>query len=443
MFGRRVANQWVRMLAIPCLVVVRASAAAAQPPDQHPSEHIAGEMQMSMPAQPQDRQGSGTAWLPDDTPMYALHSTQGPWALMGHGSVFLQYLYESGDRGDNQLGSVNWLMGMARRDAGRGRLTLRSMLSLEPWTIRGCGYPDLLASGEQCGGEQIHDHQHPHDLFMELSALYDAPLAGALRWQIYGGPAGEPAIGPVAFTHRPSGQANPVAPISHHWLDSTHVSFGVVTGGVYTARWKVEGSIFNGREPDEHRTDFDFGALDSFAGRAWFTPTSQWALQVSAAKLTGAEQAEGASPRIDVTRVTGSATYHRLLGVAGLSATTIAWGHNTESGHGSNALLAETSLTLHDRDVWFGRFEAVGKTAHDLGVSESLDTFAVAKLQGGYTRYLKAWKGLQPGAGAAISAAFVPQSLEPYYGRRVNPGAAIFLTLRPAAMPMMMMQMGK
>jgi hypothetical protein len=397
---------------------------------------MASGMQMPMSPQPQDRDGSGTAWLPDDTPMYALHSQRGPWTLMAHGNLFLQFLYESGNRGANQVGSINWLMGMARRQAGRGRLTLRIMASFEPWTIGGCGYPDLLASGEQCGGQRIHDRQHPHDLFMEVAALYDAPLRGTLRWQMYGGAAGDPAIGPVAFSHRLSALGNPIAPISHHWLDSTHVSFGVVTSGLYTARWKLEGSIFNGREPDEYRTDFDFGPLDSYSGRLWLTPTPRWALQVSAAKLTGAEQGDGASPRIDVTRVTASATYHRLLRDNGLCATTIAWGHNEESGHGSNALVAETSLALHDRDVLFGRFEAVGKTAHDLGVDESLDTFAVAKLQGGYTRYFRTWRGLRPGAGVAASAAFVPQGLESIYGRRVNPGAAVFLTLRPAAMTM-------
>jgi len=431
------------------LVVVGVPAALAQPPDQTPQTQMPQtqmpkmqmpEMQMHMmPPQPQDREGSGTAWLPDDTPMYALHGSHGPWTFMVHGSAFFQYLSESGDRGSDQLGSINWLMGMARRSAGRGRVTFRGMLSLEPWTIRECGYPNLLASGEQCNGEQIHDRQHPHDLFMELSALYDAPLAGSMRWQIYGAAAGEPALGPVAFSHRPSAMANPIAPITHHWLDSTHISFGVITAGIYNARWKAEASVFNGREPDEYRKDFDFGALDSFSGRVSLTPTSRWALQVSAAKLTQAEQGEGTAPRIDVTRVTASAAYHRLLGGDGLSATTIAWGFNEESGHGSNALLAETSLTLHDRDVWFGRFEAVGKTAHDLGVDESFERFAVAKLQGGYARYFTTWKGLKPGAGAALSLGFVPGSLQAVYGRRVNPGGAVFLTLRPAAMPMMHM----
>ncbi|HXI31503.1 MAG TPA: hypothetical protein VNG89_23860, partial [Vicinamibacterales bacterium] len=158
-----------------------------QPP--HDMQHMDHDHAMSM--QPA-RDGSGTSWLPDDTPMYAVHREAAGWMLMAHGSAFLQYLDDTGERGNAQAGSINWLMGMADRSAGGGHLGLRGMMSLEPWTIRGCGYPDLLASGERCDGAAIHDRQHPHDLFMELAATYDHPLAGGLRWQLYGGPVGEP-----------------------------------------------------------------------------------------------------------------------------------------------------------------------------------------------------------------------------------------------------------
>jgi YHS domain-containing protein len=380
------------------------------------------------------RAGSGTAWLPDTTPMYAMHWQRGAWQLMAHGNAFVQFLHESGDRGEDQFGSINWMMGMAQRNLGNGRVMLRGMFSAEPWTIRGCGYPDLLASGEVCNRQTIHDRQHPHDLLMEISADYDAPLKGPVRWQVYGGPAGEPALGPVAYPHRVSAMPNPLAPISHHWLDSTHITFGVATAGVYAGRWKAETSVFNGREPDEERTDFDFGALDSFSGRLWFLPTPELALQVSAGKLTEAEASENGGPRVDVTRATASATYHSAFRENSLWATTIAWGRNEESGHSSNALLIETNLTFHDRDTWFGRMEAAIKTAHDLAVAESAHDFTVAKLQGGYTRYFRAWRGLKPGVGGSVSAGFVPKDLEPAYGSPVNVGFGVFLTLRPAEM---------
>src|SRR5262245_21253543 len=313
------------------------------------------------------REGSGTSWRPDSSPMYMVHRQKGPWLLTAHENAFLQYLHEWSDRGDHQTGSINWLMGMADRTAGRGHLSLRGMVSVEPWTIRGCGYPDLLASGELCDGEKIHDRQHPHDFFMEISAEYDGPLGGATRWQLYGGPAAEPALGPVAYPHRVSAMPNPLAPIAHHWLDSTHVAFGVLTGGVYGRQWKVETSAFNGREPDEHRKDLDFGALDSVSARFSFMPARSVALQVSGGHLKEAEIGEGNGPRVDVNRITASATVHRVTRNL-VSASTIGWGRNAEGGHDTHALLIETSLILADRHAWFGRLEAVQKTPHDLDV---------------------------------------------------------------------------
>lgn len=379
------------------------------------------------------RDASGTSWLPDASPMYGIHQTAGAWQLMFHGNAFAQFLYESGDRGNEQAGSINWVMAMARRPLGGGRFGLRGMFSLEPLTIPGCGYPDLLATGEVCDGEAIHDRQHPHDLFMELAAEYDRPLSGTLRWQVYGGFAGEPALGPVAYPHRISAMPNPLAPISHHWLDATHITFGVLTAGIYNSRWKAEGSVFNGREPDEHRWDIDLAPLDSFAGRLWFAPSSALMLQVSAGHLTEAEPSHDAIGRTDVNRVTASATYHQQSRPGRLWASTIAWGLNSEDGEASNALLFESTLTLDERHAWFGRFEVAGKSAHDLDVHDSDDTFIVAKLHAGYVRYLKPWRGLNPGFGGGLSAGIVPGSLEATYGSRVNFGFAVFATLRPRA----------
>ena len=419
--------------ALPVRAQSSSQAATSEEPQHAASapvqEHEGPDMQMA-------REGSGTAWLPDTTPMYALHWQRGAWQFMAHENAFVQFLHESGPRGADQFGSINWIMGMAQRNVGKGRLMFRGMFSAEPWTIRGCGYPDLLASGEQCGGQKIHDRQHPHDLLMEISAEYDAPLKGSTRWQVYGGPAGEPALGPVAYPHRVSALPNPLAPISHHWLDSTHITFGLITAGIYANRWKAEASVFNGREPDDKRTNLDFGALDSFSGRLWFLPTSKLALQVSEGKLTEAEASESGGPRIDVTRATASATYHSAFRQNSIWATTIGWGRNEESGHSSNALLLETALTFDDRHTWFGRFEVASKTAHDLAVAESVDAFTVAKLQGGYTRYFSAWQGFKPGVGASVSAGFVPKSLEAAYGSGVNAGFGMFVTLRPAAMMM-------
>lgn len=405
----------------------------SQPADQgasgHDMEHMDMQHEHGMDMSSQ-RQGSGTSWLPDETPMFAVHRQSGSWMLMAHGNAFLQYLRESGERGSDQAGSINWLMGMADRQLAGGHFGLRGMVSLEPWTIRGCGYPDLLASGEICDGEAIHDRQHPHDLFMELAATYDRPLVNGVHVQIYGGPAGEPALGPTAFPHRLSALPSPIAPITHHWLDATHITYGVVTAGVYGVKWKAEGSAFNGREPDAQRTDFDFAAMDSWSGRLWFAPTPRWSLQVSSGQLTEAEAGHVGGPRIDLVRTTASATYHRVTGTR-LWATTLAWGRNSEDGgDATNAVLAETSLSVDDRDTWFGRAEISGKSGHDLDLP-SHDIYAVSKLAVGYTRYMSPWQGLQPGVGVGLSAGIVPGSIEAVYGRRVNMGVAVYLTLRP------------
>jgi hypothetical protein len=426
----------VRDLSISIGIVLGVAAGARAQVVDH-SQHQPPPAAATVVDLPHQREGSGTSWLPDESPMYAVHGEYNGWELMAHGSLFLQYLHETGDRGDEQLGSVNWAMGMARRPIGDGRLALRAMLSLEPLTIGGCGYPDLLASGELCDGAPIVDRQHPHDLFMELGAQYDRPLTPTLGLQLYGSLAGEPALGPVAFPHRISAMPNPLAPLSHHWLDATHIAYGVATGGVYTHHWKIEGSIFNGREPDDERYDFDFGALDSFSGRIWFMPTARWALQLSAGHLAEAEEAHETDTRVDVDRVTASATYHHpFRGGASIWASTVGWGRNTEEGESTNFFIAETNLTFDEQDTYFGRLEVGGKSAHDLDVHDVDDVFTVAKLQAGYVRYFEPWGSLKPGIGGSLAMSLVPTALDAVYGQRATFGFGVFLTLRPASMSM-------
>ena len=236
------------------------------------------------------------------------------------------------------------------------------MVSLEPATIGGCGYPDLLATGEVCDGDSIHDRQHPHDFLMELALDYERPLEGmATRWQLYAGLAGEPALGPAAYPHRLSAMPNPVAPIGHHWLDATHITYGVVTAGIGGARWKAEASVFNGREPDEHRWDLDLAAMDSFAMRLWLAPSSAVALQVSAGHLREGEAEIGAETRIDVDRVTASATYHRQLRRAAIWPRRSAGDATKEQAEVTHAVLLEANLTRNDRHAFFARLETVGQ----------------------------------------------------------------------------------
>ncbi len=370
----------------------------------------------------------------------------GGWDVMIDGNVFVQYLYEAtvghrtGGASRHQVSSANWGMLMARRRAGAGRLGLRAMLSAEPWTVADCGFLNLLATGEVCQGDTIHDRQHPHDLLMELAADYDRPIGRSVRWQLYGGLSGEPALGPVPFPHRPSAAPNPIAPISHHWLDSTHVTFGLITTGVSGERWKAEMSVFNGREPDSARADLDLAPLDSVSGRVWFLPTEHLALQISSGYLHEAEPPLGSQPATSLGRTTASATYHRLVHGFNLWATTVAYGVNSGpeivAGEAfdmtTHAVLAESAITLGDRHTWFGRLEVVGKPAESLHAHEyPTQVLTVGKLEAGYVRSLPAWRHVVAAFGAAGSASLVPPELVPRYGNRVVPGIGVFLTLRP------------
>jgi hypothetical protein len=314
------------------------------------------------------------------------------------------------------------------------------MISLEPWTVPGCGALNYFQTGETCEGDTIHDRQHPHDLFMELTARYERPLRDGWRWQVSGGPSGSPALGPPAFPHRASAADNPIAPISHHWLDSTHISFGLVNAGLSSDRWRLEASLFNGREPDENRADFDLGALDSIAGRITWSPSARLALQVSAAHLHDAEFQFPPQPRTSNDRLTASLSYERPLDRGGSWASTVAYGLNgghilasdgTDTFRLSNAALAETSLTLGGSHNLFGRLEVVGKPAHDLHVHDvPTRVLPVTKLQGGYVRLFPVWRATT-GIGASASVSVVPEELRARYYGRVASGLSVFVIVRP------------
>jgi hypothetical protein len=420
-------------IALAVVSLPATAAAQGRMPDM-PGMHMHmphGEMNGAPLGIPDVRDGSGTSWLPDDT------SSSGPmwhargWMLMAHGQAFLQAIDVTGERGDRQAGSINWAMGMAQRALWGGQLTLRAMTSLEPLTVGRCGYPDLAQSGESCRGAALHDRQHPHDLFMETAARYQRAVGDRVAIEIYGGPAGEPALGPVAYPHRPSAAPNLFAPISHHWLDATHVSFGVLTGGVYGRRWKAEASAFNGREPDDARYGFDVARLDSWSTRVSWLPGPHLALQVSTGVLRDVEHHDGDA--MDVRRTTASATYHRRT-ARGTWATTAAWGVNREQGESSQAWLAETAVDVSTADVVFARAEWVQKSAADLALADS-GALSVAsgiiKVQAGYTRWLTAAAGLRAGIGGSIGVARVPQAAAPAYGSRLPIEMSVFFRLRP------------
>ncbi|MEI9891673.1 MAG: hypothetical protein WDN45_15445 [Caulobacteraceae bacterium] len=248
---------------------------------------------------------------------------------MVHGNLNGVYDSQSGPRGGDMGFASGMLMAMAQRPLGEGdTLQLRAMISPDP-AMGPSGYPLLLATGETADGKTaLVDRQHPHDLVMELSASLSRAFGPHDSGFVYAGLPGEPAFGPPAFMHRLSAADSPEAPIAHHWLDSTHITFGVITAGWAHRNLKVEVSAFKGREPDEHRWDIESPRLDSEAVRLSWNPSANWSLQGSWAHQKSPEELE---PEANEDRWSASAIYTVPFGKDGWWSSTFAYGSKTSS----------------------------------------------------------------------------------------------------------------
>lgn len=383
---------------------------------------------------PHGREGSGTSWMPDSTPVFAHHFMAGDWMLMLHYSVLAGYDDQWSDRGSRRFTSINWVMGMATHPLLAGEIELRSMLSLEPATAGGAkAIPLLLQSGETYGGQPLHDRQHPHDFFMEVAAMYRHPLAAGFGLELYAAPSGEPALGPTAFMHRMSAMLNPFPPIGHHWQDATHISFPVLTAGVYNRWLKLEGSLFHGREPDENRWNFDIGALDSWSARLSANPSSTTSFQISYGFLRSPESLQ---PAESLHRLTASAQYSAPILDGGNLALTAIWGRNIAQ-ESSNSLLGEAQIDLDGGNVPFLRVEYVQKLSHELVVpGDEHIKFDVGTAVFGYAHRFRPFGSVVPVVGAAVNVGYVPDSLQPVYGTQWPVGAFVFVGIQPARMQM-------
>ncbi len=359
------------------------------------------------------RDASGTAWQPDATPMEGLSFKSGGWTGMVHGQVLGVYDHQGGPRGDSKAFSESMLMLMAQHAAGPATLTLRTMLSLDA-AMGKDGYPLLLQTGETADGvTPLVDGQHPHDLFMELSGTLSLPVGRDTSAFIYAGYPGEPALGPPTFMHRFSGMDDPAAPITHHWLDSTHITYGVITTGLVHGDWKIEGSVFNGREPDQFRWNFDPLRLNSYSGRISWNPTPEWAFQASYGYIKSPEQLE---PTVSQHRITASATYDRRVG-GGNWQTTLAWGRNyMEPGPALDAFLLESAVNW-GRHTIFARAESAQKNELFLAPNPLAGrTFRVAAFSLGYIYDIPVSKHLALGLGAMGGVDALPSAITPAYG---------------------------
>lgn len=395
-------------------------------------DHTGAGSTMNMPMEdltgaygnyPASREASGTAWVPDSSMMAGWHGRfggdaesgeSGEWATMFHGTVDLVYDDQGGPRGDEKLFSQSMLMAMGQRPLGGGKLGLRGMVSLDPTMGKG-GYPLLFQTGETADGNSpLIDRQHPHDFFVELAASYSMPLGADGSVFVYLGYPGEPALGPPPFMHRASGLDNPEASLGHHWLDATHITFGVATTGYIWRNWKVEVSAFNGREPDQYRWNFDTPRFNSHSVRTSYNPTANWSLQLSRGHLKSPELLE---PDVDQIRTSASATYDRPFG-AWHWQTTFALGRNEKNpGSTTDALLLESSISLRDRHTLFARADYVEKDelfGHHGPLAGQI--FDVGKLSTGYVYDIPIMRHVSLGLGGLLSVYNMPGELAPYYG---------------------------
>lgn len=390
---------------------------------------------------PMNRDGSGTSWLPDASPMYGIMLNSGKWSYMVHGNIALRYtkqdLGNKGSRGNDQLDAPNWFMGMAQRKVGEnGLLHFNLMLSLDRLTEGGNGYPLLFQTGESWKGVPLYDRQHPHDLFSEVSASYAYAFSKKTDLSIYIGYPGEPALGPVAFMHRPSAMSNPDAPISHHWSDATHITFGVATIGFRFDDFKIEASSFTGREPDENRYNFDKPRFDSWSGRLDYNPSANWALQVSHGFI---KSPEALNPNEDVYRTTASATYSVPFGDEKSFNGTTLWGLNKSPGHqGDNSALLEGDVRIKKLAL-YTRYEFVQKTTEELVLNPVIygdnSIFPINAITLGLNYDLVKIGPLNLAAGGQLTYYAADSKLNSLYGK--NPmGGEVFLRLYPRLMKM-------
>ena len=402
------------------------------------------------------RDATGTAWQPDSSPMSGIHFGSSNSTFMVHGFANAVYTREGGHRGDEGAFSTNMGMLMGRRNLRNGALGFRLMLSAEPSMGRR-GYPLLLQTGETADGvTPLLDRQHPHDMLMELSGTWSRNFADGSGAFVYVAVAGDPPLGPPAFMHRASGADNPLAPITHHFLDSTHVTHGVVTAGITTKEGiKLEVGAFNGREPDQKRWGIQVPRLDSFAFRFTVNAHRNLSVQVSAGSLNDPEELHQG---LDITRLTASAIYNRPLN-HGNWQTTLAWGRNkripptilpgastssTTHVHPVNpvsgtsltsvpvqqGVLLETAANMANWHTVFARLELAEKD--ELFPPSDLRhpvTYSVTRSTVGYIYDFPFERTYRIGVGLSGSLTTLGTELQNAYGE--NPGAvAVFLRLR-------------
>src|SRR4030088_2182974 len=378
---------------------------------------------------------SGTSAEPNSTSVPMLMATKEAWTLMFHANAFLLDEQQSSARGRDKFFSTNWFMGMAQRPLGPGVFTTRAMLSLEPATVTQRRYPLLFQQGETAFGKPIVDGQHPHDLFMEIAALYDLKLGSRGLVSFYFAPIGDPAMGPVAYPHRASASENPLAALGHHQEDSTHIADDVVTVGLTYRIARLEASGFHGREPNENRWNIDQGKIDSWSTRLTLQPGKNWSGQFSYARI---KSPEAFFPTEDQGRMTASVQYNHPLH-DGNWTSTILWGRTRSLQDNSifNSYALESTVRFRVRNYAWTRIENVDRS-NELILGENplppnFQEQPIGRVQAytfGYDHDFDLIPHVGSALGVQVTAYGVGDNLKSVYGSRPA-GVAVFFRIRP------------
>lgn len=356
----------------------------------------------------------------------------GGWHWMTDANVFFGFNdQERKFRDFRSWESQNWMMFEGTHALGAGSFRFFSMTAAEPWTMQKIGVPQVFQTGETFRNAPLKDYQHPHDLFMGLGTDFTRRV-GRATYTIGADLVGSPTFGPEVFMHRPSAYGNPQAPLSHHYLDSTHITPGVLRGIVRVGKWGVGTSWFRGEEPDENRKDIDLGRLDSYALQLTWA-TGPWSAQASASRL---HNPEAVTP-YDADKLTGSVAYTDER--RRLNAVMFAFGQKREIHGNFEAYLLEATVRTSTRGWLYTRGESVDKDILDAGFHprgvfhrhrhSQVDAFTV-----GYVYdFLRTARG-NVGFGADVTGYLVPPNLQDSYGSPSSYHLFIHYSLRGLSM---------
>jgi hypothetical protein len=338
---------------------------------------------------------------------------QSDWDIHGHIRLDLIAIDQGGPRGGDKRFVAGMVMLSAERPLGeRNDLKLNLMLSPDPFMGKR-GYPLLLQSGETADGvTPLIDRQHPHDLFMNLSATLRHEFSDTLNGQVTIGWPSEIAFGPTPFMHRASGENLPTAPISHHWFDSGHIAMGVIGAGLQKGPLSLEVSRFTGREPDQRRFNLEPVRLDSTAIRLKWQLTDAVHIQGSYADL---KSPEGLEPDINLKKTSLSVESEHQTAFGDIN-TTLAYGRKkADGGHHTSkpmeAWLAEANWAFSENWTITGRFERV----HQDELAPPLTPW-VAKAELGLSRRFNLNETSDLNLGLVRQWTDLPQNLKVSYG---------------------------